>query len=354
MTRFVAVYVFTVVGCTAGGTTGPGETGPDDTGDSDNPFADAALSEVVGPASGLDQPYDLAFKPGAPDELWVVNRGDSSLVVITDLGLGTESAAKHIAVDTAAPLLALPSSIEFGAAGQVAMAHDAHEAFGDSPADFMGPTLWSSAAAEFAVPNSLLDRLSNSPLAVGIEHEGGAVYWVFDGLHASLTKYDFGAQNVDDVTDGVVRRYASGAVSRVDGSVSELYYDTASALLYVSDTGNNRIATLDTQTGTDGPDLQPNYDGSQQTGVDGATITTLVDGGSAGMEAPAGMTFTKGLLFVSDNANSHIYAFELDGTLVGSFDTGLPPGSLQGMTSTLDTLYVASSEEDRIVAVGPI
>ena len=49
------------------------------------------------------------------------------------------------------------------------------------------------------------------------------------------------------------------------------------------------------------------------------------------LDTPSGIDLVEGLLFVTDNANSHIYVFDLAGNLVDWADTGLKEGSLAGI-----------------------
>jgi sugar lactone lactonase YvrE len=207
-----------------------------------------------------------------------------------------------------------------------------------TPAAFMGPTLWSSDINIFdgGMP-SHYDMLHNSPLAAGIAWDHDNVYWVFDGTHRSITRYDFHRPHElggTDHSDGEVGRFVSGQVAYVTHVASHLKLDHATGMLYIADTGNARIAVLDTHTGTRGAAMAPNYDGDVQYLMNGAQLTTLVDGSMIGMQHPSGLLLTDTLIFVTDNATSRVLAFDRMGRLVDWVDLSaqVQAGGLMGLT----------------------
>lgn len=54
-------------------------------------------------------------------------------------------------------------------------------------------------------------------------------------------------------------RRVEGQVKYVEGVTSDMQLDHATGKLYVADTGNARVAVLDTKSGST---LRPNYDGA--------------------------------------------------------------------------------------------
>ena len=61
-----------------------------------------------------------------------------------------------------------------------------------------------------------------------------------------------------------------------------------------------------------------------------------------------------GLLFVTDNQTSRVLAFDLDGELIDWVDTGLPEGSLMGITADSGgRLLVGDAVGDRVLRVSP-
>ena len=291
-------------------------------------------------AKGLNAPTDLAFNPEAPDQLWITNHADHSMVIIEHMATATQSSSKQTGTgDDGQHFLAKPAALAFGAPGRLATAEDENQITQPTtPGSFMGPTLWSSDVNVFnGGMASHYGMLHNSPLSVGIAWDHDNVYWVFDGTHGSLTRYDFHAGHPlggTDHSNGEVARYVEGKVAQVAGVMSHLKVDHDTQLLYVADTGNNRIAVLDTTTGTRGAAMFPNFDGDLQYQVNGASLTTLVDGSAMGLQRPSGLALQQKVLFVTDNATSRIYAFDLQGHPLDWLDLSLQvqPGGLMGLT----------------------
>lgn len=301
-------------------------------------MAAVQVERLASASDGLSIPRDLAFDPENPGDLWIVNQGNESMVVVRDTLSATQKSQKYWSLGSA-HFFAQPSSIAFGAPGSFATIHETDKLTqgpGGTPPDFMGPTLHSSDPATFdAGHGSHLDMMHNSPNGMGIAWEAANTYWVFDGYHSALARYAFNNDHGEGGTfhgDGEVRRYVEGEVKRVPGVPSHMEYVGASGLLYVADTGNNRIAVLDTASGTVAGQAYPNYDGGPQYKMQGATLTTLVDGQQHGLVSPSGLAIQSDQLFVSDNATGTIYAFTLEGELIDWLETGLPTGGLMGIT----------------------
>lgn len=330
------------------------------------------IQVVATSADGLDRPTDLAFNPNDPTTLWVTNLGDDSITVFegpeleavfTSSGFGREH------------FLARPSSLAFADSGRFATAQDTDELTQGTatPEDFMGPTLWDDSARFHGGHAGHLDMLHNSPLGGGIAWEADAAYWIFDGYHASITRYDFAADHGyggSDHTDGVVSRYVEGEVDRDPGTPSHLAYDADTTLLYVADTRNGRVAVLDTATGTRGGPIVPNYDGSDQHHMDGAELWSLVEGeavdvapdagGAPSIEAspltrPSGLELANGLLWVTDTRTSRVLAYDRDGVLLDWVQLDRPPGSLGGVTLDADgRVLVVDREADELLRLVPL
>ena len=64
--------------------------------------------------------------------------------------------------------------------------------------------------------------------------------------------------------------------------------------------------------------------------IDGAILADVVPPGV--VQAPSGLELYEGVLYVTDNATSRIHAFSKAGEELRFLDTGLPPGSLAGVT----------------------
>jgi DNA-binding beta-propeller fold protein YncE len=309
----------------------------------------------------MARPSDVAFNPEAPDELWVTNRQDDSIVIVFDPSEATQTASRRYDPSSSNHFLARPSALAFGEPGTMATIHDEDDftqgppPFG-TPADFMGPTLWDSDSVAFDGGHAVhLDMLHNTPNGQGIEWAGeGNAFWVFDGYHASITLYDFHADHGKggtDHTDGEILRYAEGEVSYVPEVSSHLALDPDTDLLYIADTGASRIATLDTTSGTLGASYGPNYDGGTQNYMDNTSLTTFVDS-TAGLVAPSGLALHDGLLWVADNDTAILWAFDLTGVAVDWLETGWGAGSLQGFTHDADgNLYVVDAASNKVLKI---
>jgi hypothetical protein len=319
-----------------------------------------SMTELIG-ADQLSHPMDLAFNPSSPGELWIVNQSDHSMSIITDADTDDWSAIS-VSDSSGAHFMAKPASLAFGEEGRLATIHEEDQTTpftGSAPGNFMGPTLWPSSTLSFdAGHTSHLDMLHNSPNGVGIAWDSGSVYWVFDGYYASLTRYDFGDDHGgggSDHSDADVLQYAAGEVGYAPGVVSHMVLAPETGLLYIADTGNGRLAVLDTSTGTVGGQYGPNYDGGSQATVSGSELSTLVDGAEAGLQMPSGIALHEDMLFVVDHATSFIWAFDLDGEIVDWLETGIAPNSLMGIEIDTDgRIYIADALSNRVMRIAAL
>lgn len=318
---------------------------------------DAVVVETLLTAEdGLSTPRDLALHPDDPRMLWVLNYTDSMLI---SFHTGTENQVTSLrnAIGNK-HFMPKGSALAFGLEGTFATVHEEDEKTqgeNGTPPDFMGPTLWDSNPDYFDGGAAMhLDMLHNSPNAMGIAWEKGNAFWVFDGYHNSITRYDFVEDHgygMHDHSDGIIQRYAEGQVKYRKGVPSHLELDHETNLLYVADTGNNRIGVLDITTGEKGRFLFPNYDGAEQYEMTGAEVKTLIDGEANYHSRPSGLALHDGLLYVADHGTGEIVAYTLKGELVDYLDTGLA-GSLMGIT--LDDegrIYAVDSEGNRVIRI---
>jgi hypothetical protein len=316
-------------------------------------------------AEGLAQPRDLAFNPLRPDELWVVSHDDDSVLLV--FGASGEGRTYEKRIDGyALHFMEQVSAIAFGGDATTFMKPGTFGTCGESRNtyngqaqgnDFTGPTLWSSDLSIFAKmnPNGLgshLDMLHNTPLCMGIDHEADNKYWVFNGLSGSIDRYDFviddGIGN-DHHGDGLTWRYAKGEVKRVASIPSHVAWHAETSTLYIADTGNARIATLDASTGSPGATI--NGPETKITEMTNATTSTLVTGD---VQQPSGIELHDDLVFVTDHAAGRILAFDLTGKLVNFIDTGLAGGALGGLTfGPDDKLYFVDMKSDRVLRIDP-
>jgi DNA-binding beta-propeller fold protein YncE len=300
-------------------------------------------------ADGLDTPSDVSLNPLDMSQLWVTNYSDNSITIL--------SGSDYDLVDTpssggANHFLVAPMSLAFSDFGNFATIHDTDDLTqgNATPADFMGPVLWDDSADYDGGHGGHLDMLHNSPLGGGIAWEEDNTYWVFDGYNESLTRYAFNDDHGyggADHSDGQIVRYAEGEVARIEGVPSHMQLDHDTGLLYAADTLNGRISVLDIATGERGGGIGPNYDGAEMFEMEGATISTLADGGAlmsalddrgremtdiTDMVQPAGLHMDGDTLFISDHETSRILAFNLEGELMDWLQMDVDAGHLGGLT----------------------
>ena len=310
------------------------------------------------------QPTDLQFNPSKTTELWVVNYQDDSALIFENPG-APEMTFERRRDPAASHFMKQPPALSFGVVlpewnQSFAVCGD-DDVGGSSATDFIGPALFSADLSIFAeqTPDGLgshLDMLHSTSFCRGIEHMADNIYFAFNAQKSAIDRYDFkvdhGPGN-DDHSDGEILRYVEGAVKGVDGVPSHLAYDASDGQLYIADTGNARIAKLDTNSGTMGA----SFDGLEFIGLrnymDGATIVDVVPAGT--VQQPAGIELHDDLIFVSDIATSRFYAFDKTGKLVRTLDTGFPPGSLVGFTFGPDgKIWFVDHLSSRIFRIDPL
>jgi hypothetical protein len=337
---------------------------------------DSVIVDVVADTEdGLNRAMDLQFNPEVEGELWIVNATDDSVVIVHDAT--SENATTQKIIDNyAMHFMDNVSAISFGKPGFFATTQESENTYNDqgSPNEFMGPTLWVSDLDLFGKSNpeaveslsalygfyadlgSHYDMLHDSPMATGIEWSHDNAYWVFDGYHDAISFQDFKEDHGmgwDDHNDGEILRFVSGQIKRSNKVHSGMVLDKDTELLYISDSGNGRIAVLDTTTGTVGARL-PQVDEKRypvHNLVDDAVLTTLVD---EGLERPSGIVRYGDYLLVGDNGTGIIHAYTLDGEEVDYLDTGLGNRGIQGINIGPDNaLYVATGKNEQVLRIRP-
>ena len=336
----------------------------------DHTEAGVDLTVVSSNSDDLDEPRDLAFNPDIPGQVWVVNRGDDGMVIFSDVGTDDQS-SDHIIDPYAEHFMEEVSSIAWGPSERFGTCHESTNTYnGAAPGnDFMGPSLWSSDPDVFGASNSHavesqgfdlgshLDMLHESPLCMGIAWEEGNVYWVFDGSDGSIARYDFQQDHGpgwDDHSDGIIARYVTGEVDRQSDVPSHMELDHDTGLLYIADTGNKRIAVLDTSSGDRGSDLPVMEPGTEHYEMEDAELTTLIDGEDYNLDHPSGLALHDGVLYISDNDNGNILAFNLQGEMLDFLELDVDKDALMGIDFGPDgALYVVDAEEDELLRIAP-
>jgi len=316
---------------------------------------------VIAQDAALKEPIDLGFDPSVPNRLWIVNRQDDSVVIVTDPG--TEGMTLERRKDPAAAhFMAAPPAFEFGVVdpeyGQTfGICGD-----GDNGGDnFMGPALFSADLEVFASQNqqtglgSHLDMLHSTTFCKGIAHVEGNIFFAFNSKKSSLDKYDFGDDHgpgFDDHSDGQVYRYVEDSLTSLDGVSSHLDYDPTTKFLYVADTGTGRILALDTMSGTAGETFSGLEDIATRTEMVDEVLFEVVLPGT--LQAPSGLELHDGVIFVNDHATSAFHAFDVFGNPLRSLQTDLPAGSLSGFTFGPDgKIYFVDVVGGRVLRIDP-
>ena len=288
---------------------------------------------IASSTDGLDEPRDLEFHPGIgrSDELWVVNRADDSMVILHETGTLEQTSEERLDAYRN-HFMEEVSAIAFGAYHdefdyQFGTAQESRNTYNgaSNPNDFMGPALWPSSLDHFAVENqngengllgSHIDMLHESPLGMGIAHDHDNVYWYNDGFYNELVRYDF-QQDHDtgehDHSDGIVHRYSEIELSRFAGIPGHMTLDKDTGILYISDTGANRVLWVNTHDNTitsvdiydDPTRVESLAEYMRVTDVEWGIFDT-------GISRPSGIALYDGTLFVSQNGNGKITGFNLD------------------------------------------
>jgi hypothetical protein len=330
----------------------------------------ARIVVVAGSEIGLRRPRDLDFDPRRPGDLWVVNDGDNSVVILHGIGTAQVSAERRRDV-AANHFMDHPSSIAFGAdetsfgiPGTFATCGESRNGHAHEVAlDFMGPVLWSSDPSIFARKNpeglgSHLDMLHVSPLCMGIAHERDNVYWAVSGLTGAIVRYDFGVDHdvgQDDHSDGAAWEYVEGRIDYQPGVPAHLAWDASTSSVWVADPAGGRVARLDATSAKVGAALRAMEPMREYVRMDGAELVDVVPASSGSLVTPSGIALRGELVYVSDDATSRIIAFTRKGEPVASLDTGLPAGSLAGIAFAPDgKLWFVDMAGSRVLYVDPL
>jgi hypothetical protein len=331
---------------------------------------------IADSSDDLDTPRDLEFHPGATrsDELWIVNRATDSITIIHDTG--TENQWSENREDAYANhFMEEVSAISFGSYNsefdfQFGTAQESRNTFNGqgSPNNFMGPTLWPSSLSHYAVEHqaddllgSHLDMQHESPNGMGIAHDSGNAYWYFDGYYGNLVYYDFQVDHdtgEDDHSDGIVRRYSDITLTRWINIPSHMILDKDSGILYISDTGANRVLWVNTDDTTvtttnimnDNSRMEPLEEYSRVTGMEWGVLDT-------GLSKPSGIALDGDTLFVGTNGDDSITAYDLStdgksGTLLETVSTSA--FSLMGIEIGPDgKLYYVDGNKDKVFRLDP-
>ena len=283
-------------------------------------------------SDGLFKPRDLDFHtlPGRINELWVINENSASFdpnfggSTVTYYNAGSNEQWIDYRKDSySGHFMHTASAISFSDNGGFANTLDVQDANGNPSGYFSGCTLWDSDTSIYARINqngpllgSHWDMVHQSPFSVGIAAESENIYWLFDGYHGTIVKYDFQEPHPDhehggeDHSDALVYRYDEIMVNRVSGLSSHIVLDKDSEHLYICDTGNQKIVRMNTNAGEISYNLNPYGENLQgYYSMAGAQYQTIID---SGLTLPTGIDIYENYLIVSDYSNGDIIFYDLD------------------------------------------
>jgi hypothetical protein len=172
------------------------------------------------------------------------------------------------------------SSLAFEPGGFFATCQESRNTYDDLQVanDFMGPTLYGTTTAGGASSSMVTSRaqpcdpanpattcflthydmLHETPMCMGIAHDTETltpfrhVYWVFDGLARQLVRLDFQEPHGPGSLDhsmASVRRFEDVQLTPVAGVPGHIMMDPVARVLYIADTGANRVLRVDPDSG---------------------------------------------------------------------------------------------------------
>ena len=151
-----------------------------------------------------------------------------------------------------------------------------------------------------------------SPDGMGIAHDSDNAYWYNDGYYGELVYYDFQEDHdtgQDDHSDAIIRRYSDIELSRAMGIPGHMILDKQTGILYIADTGANRVLWVNTDDTTYNTEniLDPlwyqNPSSTQKEDLAEYSVITGVEWGvlDTGLSRPSGIALEAGRLFLFPN-----------------------------------------------------
>ena len=299
--------------------------------------ASPVLTVIGNIADGIDVPRDLDFHPVLTRyELWVILKSteNSGGKTVKFTNAGQPGQTSLLQQDgNAWHFMSLPTGIAFSDNENFSTSPGVYDANHGSGTPFTGPTLWSSDPLIYAQPSggngSHMDMLHQSPYAMGICHEVDNAFWVYDANENDIVRYDFvkdhGPGNSDH-SDGIIRRFGGlGLMGESTHHVpSHLILDKETNMLYIVDTGNDRILRMDITSGTFLNNLSPYEPTAEYSSWGNVTFNSFAD---SGLTTPSGIDLIGNRLIVSDFATGDIIIYDKSastGVELGRIVTGTP------------------------------
>ncbi len=134
---------------------------------------------------------------------------------------------------------------------------------------------------------------------------------------------------------------------------SYVAFDSTDGFLYIADTGNQRVARLDTTKGIKGGPLPRQMEPLKDDAViKDTTLEEIVPSGT--LDAPSGIEVHGDLIYVTDATTSTFHVFDKKGTALRSLATDLPGGALSGFVFGPDgKIYFTDKSTSRVVRIDP-
>ena len=285
-----------------------------------------------------------------------------SNVLFFDVGL-PEQTSEYRKDSFSGHFMHTASAMSFDNQGFFANTIDCQDGNNNSNGYFAGPTLWDADLDVYAMVNqngpllgSHLDMLHQSPFGVGIEYAGaGNKYWVFDGFHSAIVRYDF--QNPhqyggDDHSDGRIWRYGEVTVSREPGVPSHMVLDETTDWLYVADTGNSRIIRFNVNSGNFAYNLTPYGEPlSQYWMMENAEWEVVIN---TGLQKPSGIDVYEDRLIVGDFETGEIIIYNISGDSpmeIGRFETGYENNLMGLVVGPNQNIYYVNYQRNELIRV---
>lgn len=277
---------------------------------------------IANQSQNINEPQDLDFNTTRAHELWIINKGTEnsggSTVMLGNAGL-PQQYADYRQDGNAWHFMSLPSALSFSNTGDWATSANVLDA-NHQGGTFTGPTLWSgnlNIYAKDAGPGtngSHLDMLHASPYSMGIESERDNIYWVFDGYHENIVRYNFTSDHGPGQHyhgDGKVHRYTEVKVKRQPDVPSHMVLDKQKTWLYIVDGGNRRVLRMDVHSGQKLRDLSLiNEELAEYWEMHQAVWQEFLKP-DFGLNKPCGIDLRDNRLFVSDYETGEIICVDI-------------------------------------------
>ena len=281
------------------------------------------FTTIANSSNSISAPRDLDFHPVLTNyDLWVVLKSTSALggKTVTIHNAGKPSQTSQLKQDgNAWHFMSLPTAIAFGGNGDFGVSPGTLDANHGS-GHYTGPALFDSDPLIYAQPSggngSHIDMLHQSPYSMGIAHDHGIAFWVYDDYHHNIMYYDFVTPHQPGGSDhsaGIVKQYTDFTLQRIDDNIaSHLVVDKPNHMLYIVDNGNGRVIRMDTHTGTNTGTYIP-YSETIAEGdiVSGTTYSSYI---TTGLIQPSGIDVIGNRLIVSDYNTGDIVIYNTDAT----------------------------------------